>query len=92
MNEHARIELQKYFESVAPATFGDICLAVCHTDYHTTTNCKTYDMLQDPPVQDIIDMRHHIHCQKLCVVKGYYCQTVDNTTTGNSSIKKYNAC
>ena len=45
-------------------------------------------MLQDPPVQDIRDIRHHIHCQKLCDVTGYYCQSVDDTTTDNSSINK----
>ena len=62
MNKYARVELQKYFESVAQATFGDLCLAICHSDSHTTTNCKTNDMLQDSPVQEIRDTRHHINC------------------------------
>ena len=80
----ARKELENYFQSIAQASFGDIF------DFDRSTQCipkqvhKLNNVLIPPRDQDLRHMRHHIHCQDLHGVVGYYplhnniCSNEDN--------------
>ena len=68
----ARNELENYFHTIAQASLGDIF------DFDKTSNCipqpihKINNVLIPPRDQDLRHMRHHVHCQNLHGVVGYY--------------------
>ena len=77
----AKTELENYFQSIAQASFGDMF------DFDSTSSCvpkpihNLNNVLIPPRDQDLRHMRHHVHCQNLHGVIGYYpinnnvCQT-----------------
>ena len=82
----AREELQKYFDTIAQASLGDLYDHDTNSDSKSKGICKISDVLIPPKDQDLRHMRHHVHCQNLHGVVGYYpinntiCQTEQNDT------------
>ena len=72
ISNRAKTELEEYFQTVAQASFGDLF------DFDMTSNKvlkpvqKLNNVLIPPKDQDIRHMRHHVHCQDLHGVVGYY--------------------
>ena len=68
----AKTELEKYFQTIAQATFHDLY------DIDTTSTADTQkihklgEILRPPCDQDLRRMRHHIHCKDLHGVVGYH--------------------
>ena len=64
--------MENYFQTIAQASFGDMF------DFDKTSNCdpqsthKLNNVLTPTRDQDLRHMRHHVHCQDLHGVVGYY--------------------
>ena len=81
IKQQAKKELELYFNKIAQASFGDMCdfdmstLSTPLSVYGETREhlvFKINDVLQSPRDQDLRNMRHHVHCQDLNGVIGYY--------------------
>ena len=95
IRQEAKKELELYFSKIAQSSFGDMY----DFDMSTTSNsqsicnpitekavCKMNDVLQPPKDQDLRHMRHHVRCQDLNGVIGYYpqvCQKININTMKN---------
>ena len=72
IRQKAKSELESYFKKIAQVSFGDLF------DFSKTFTGETNqihninDILIPPKDQDLRHMRHHIHCQDLHGVIGYY--------------------
>ena len=81
IRQAAKKELELYFSKIAQSSFGDMY------DFDTSTTSKPQsvcreikeqlvfkinDVLQPPKDQDLRHMRHHVRCQDLNGVIGYY--------------------
>ena len=83
----AKTELENYFQSIAQASFGDMF------DFDSTSSCvpkpihNLNNVLIPPRDQDLRHMRHHVHCQDIHGVIGYY--PMSNTICSKNKIMKY---
>ena len=67
----AKDELQKYFDTIAQASLGDLYDHDTNLSSSPQGISKISDILIPPKDQDLRHMRHHVHCQNLHGVVGY---------------------
>ena len=65
VREKARTELTRYFELVSQASLGDLIFTSSSVVTGTTQTTSPNNILSGVCKQNIRDMRHHIHSQKL---------------------------
>ena len=65
IGKKARDELISYFTKVSQATLGDLTISQTNLDSEKTSSSTPNSCLKPVCKQDIRDMRHHVHSQKL---------------------------
>ena len=65
IRKKARYELITYFTKVSQATIGDLTISQTNLDSNKISTSSPNTSLKAVCKQDIRDMRHHIHSQKL---------------------------
>ena len=65
IRKKARYELITYFTKVSQATLGDLTISQTNLDSNKISTSSPNTSLKAVCKQDIRDMRHHIHSQKL---------------------------
>ena len=98
IRQKSKKELELYFNKIAQSSFGDMYDFDLSTISTPPSDCeqniehsvlKVNDILQPPKDQDLRNMRHHIHCQDLNGVIGYYpqvcqvCEEINVNSLGN---------
>ena len=88
IRQKSKQELEFYFTKIAQSSFGDMYDFDTSTTSNPQSDCKEIkkqpvfkinDVFQAPKDQDLRHMRHHVQCQDLNGVIGYYprvCQDI----------------
>lgn len=79
IRQQAKAELENYFQMIAQATFHDLYDIDATSTTRSPIINKLHTLLKPPHDQDLRKIRHHMHCQDLHGVIGYYPHTCDNT-------------